>query len=418
MARSSRMNGCGCIRCYGDAVATDAPQWPALEWETHPWTSRIPADLVSRAVRDGHRGEYRSAVPPVIATLDPVVPTGLLADAERAAAAIARFDGEHGGTPLPFSALLLRSESASSSQIENITSGARALALAAVDAEGATRNAGLVLGNVRAMEAAISAATQLDVPSLLAVHAALLGESEPDHAGRWREEQVWLGGSGYGPHQADFVPPHHTRIPAAVEDLLAFARRADVPVLVHAAIVHAQFETIHPFVDGNGRTGRALVHVLLRLRGLTENVVVPVSAGLLHDTGAYVDALTAYRAGDVEPIVRRFAAAALHAVEHGRALVADLRAVRQRGDSAVKAREGAAAWRVVDLLLRQPVLDVDTVSREVGVSPVNAAKALATLADAGVVVEFSGRRRGRRWQAPEVISALDEFARRAGRRTP
>ncbi|WP_432511039.1 hypothetical protein [Kineococcus sp. SYSU DK001] len=90
--------------------------------------------------------------------------------------------------------------------------------------------------------------------------------------------------------------------------------------------------------------------------------------------------------------------------------------MRERWRSVVRAREGASAWAVLDLLFREPVLDVDTVAREVGVSPVDAARALATLTDAGVIVEFSGRRRGRRWQAPEIVSALDEFARRAGRR--
>ncbi|WP_370442291.1 Fic family protein [Kineococcus halophytocola] len=388
--------------------------------EDRTWTSRIPADLVSRRVRESHTGVYRAAVLPPIAHLEPVLPLALLADAERAAGLVARFDAESEGTPVPFSALLLRSESASSSQIENITSGARALAVAAIDAQDATRGAGLVLGNVRAVERAITTG-ELDGEAVRAMHHDLLAESAPDStpgpAGRWRREQVWIGGSGYGPHQAEFVPPHHEAVPAAVEDLVAFAARQDVPTLVHAALVHAQFETVHPFVDGNGRTGRALVHVLLRRRGLVRHTVVPVSAGLLRDGNRYVDALTAYRAGDVEPIVRRFVAAAEHAVEHGRDLLADLLDVRERWRSLVRAREGAAAWSVLDLLFRQPVLDVDTVAREVGVSPVNAAEALATLTDAGIVVEFSGRRLGRRWQAPEVISALDEFARRAGRRS-
>ncbi|WP_432544585.1 Fic family protein [Kineococcus sp. SYSU DK002] len=389
--------------------------WVAIGHEAHPWTSRVPADLVSRRVRESHTGEYRAAVLPPVAHLDPVLPLGLLAEAERAAGLVTRFDAESAGNPVPFSALLLRSESASSSQIENITSGARALAVAALDAQDATRNAGLVLGNVRAMERAIATA-ELDAGAVLAMHRDLLAESAPDHAGTWRREQVWIGGSGYGPHQAEFVPPHHDAVPAAIEDLMTFAARRDVPALVHAALVHAQFETVHPFVDGNGRTGRALVHVLLRRRGLVRQTVVPVSAGLLRDGERYVAALTAYRAGDVEPIVRCFTAAAEHAVVHGRELLADLADVRERWRSVVRARQGAAAWSVLDLLFRQPVLDVDTVAREVGVSTVNAAKALATLTGAGVVVEFSGRRRDRRWQAPEILSALDEFARRAGRR--
>ncbi len=101
--------------------------------------------------------------------------------------------------------------------------------------------------------------------------------------------------------------PH--RVPAAIDDLMAFAARDDVPLLAQIAVAHAQFETIHPFTDGNGRTGRALVQAMLRNKGLTRQVTVPVSAGLLADTDGYIAALTAYRDGDAAPIVERFAEA-------------------------------------------------------------------------------------------------------------
>ena len=107
------------------------------------------------------------------------------------------------------------------------------------------------------------------------------------HAGRWRDEQVWIGGDSFGPHDAEFVPPHHARVPALMADLIKFTSRADLPLLSQAAIAHAQFETVHPFADGNGRTGRALIHAMLRGHRLTRNVTVPVSAGLLTDTRSY-----------------------------------------------------------------------------------------------------------------------------------
>ena len=134
----------------------------------------------------------------------------------------------------------------------------------------------------------------------------MLGAQDPSSAGRWRTEQVWIGGDGYSPHRQSFIPPHHEHIPALIADLLAFARRTDVPLLTQSAIAHAQFETIHPFTDGNGRTGRALIHAMLRGPGLTRNVTVPVSAGLLTDTAAYFEAFTAYRAGNPEAIVERW----------------------------------------------------------------------------------------------------------------
>ncbi|MCW4467333.1 Fic family protein [Glutamicibacter sp. MNS18] len=90
-------------------------------------------------------------------------------------------------------------------------------------------------------------------------------------------------------------------------DLVGFMQRDDIPALTQAAIAHAQFETIHPFPDGNGRTGRALVGPILRNKGITEKVIIPVSSGLLTDTKAYFDALGSYREGDIEPIVEMFA---------------------------------------------------------------------------------------------------------------
>ena len=141
-----------------------------------------------------------------------------------------------------------------------------------------------------------------------------------------------------------------------IDDLVEFIGRDDVPVFAHASLAHAQLETIHPFEDGNGRTGRALVHAMLRSKGLTRTVTVPISAGLLVDIDAYFAALTAYRAGTPELIVERFAEAAFAAVANGRALVSDLRGVRAEWQARIRARRGAAAWQVADLLLRQPVV--------------------------------------------------------------
>ena len=201
-------------------------------------------------------------------------------------------------------------------------------------------------------------------------------------------------------------------------DLVTFIRRHDIPVLTHAALAHAQFETIHPFTDGNGRTGRALIHSILRARGLTTNVTVPVSAGLLTDTQAYFSALTRYRAGDAAEIVRLTAEASLRALTNARQLVADLDHVRMRWAEAIQARRDAVAWPLADLFLRQPVLDASTAQRVLEATSANTQRALRQLTDAGVITEFTGKRRGRLWQAPEVLSSLDDFAARAGRRAP
>ena len=387
--------------------------WPAVTYESLPWE---PAEEpASRTARRRYRGPYEAAVVPRIAGVAIVLPSETAAVVEEAAADIARFDAELGGEIAPFAAVLLRSESAASSKIENLTASARAIAEAELHGY-AGHNASMIVANERAMSAAIALAGRIDGDAILAMHAALLERSNPDIAGRWRDQQVWIGGGDLGPHGAAFVAPRHERVPAAVADLVAFVDRDDVPVVAHAALAHAQFETIHPFPDGNGRTGRALLHAHMRAKGLIRNVTVPVSAGLLTDIDHYFAALTRYREGDPIAIVEAFAAAALQAVANGRRLVDDLRSVREDWQERVRARRDAAAWRVAELLLRHPVVNASLVAAEVGVAPQNTYRALRPLVDAGVLVEVTDRRRNQLWRAPEVLDALDGFAARASRR--
>jgi Fic family protein len=352
---------------------------------------------------------------PEIAARVLTLPAEVATLAEDASVEIARFDTELGAELAPFASVLLRSESASSSKIENLTSSAKSIALAELGSK-YRRNATEIVGNVAAMIAGLALADRIDEDAILAMHAALLSEVQPEIAGRWREEQVWIGGDSFGPHEAAFIPPHHDHVPALMADLVTFTRRTDLPLLSQAAIAHAQFETIHPFPDGNGRTGRALIHAMLRGHGLTRNVTVPVSAGLLADSNGYFDALTAYRQGDHAPIVEKLANASFAAAANGRQLVLDLREIRQGWAATIKARRGATAWQLADVLLRQPVIDTPTVARELGVTPQNALRAITPLSDADILDEFTGFARNRMWQTREVLDALDDFAVRAGHR--
>lgn len=379
------------------------------------WVSRLPSDVLSARQRTAARGHYRAAVVTPIAELTPRLPIDVTVLAEEATVAIARFDSELGAEVAPFSSVLLRSESASSSRIENLTSGAKSIALAEL---GSTekRNATEIVGNVAAMKAALQLADRLDTNAILSMHHALLAASQPDIAGRWREEQVWIGGNSISPHGAKYIAPHQDHVPELMADLVTFSCRRGLPVLSQAAIAHAQFETIHPFADGNGRTGRALIHAMLRRYGLANNVTVPVSAGLLTDTNGYFDTLTAYRSGEPAPIVEQLAHAALSAIANGRELVLNLRTIRDGWSDQLHARRGSGAWRLIEVLPRQPVVDAATVAAELGVTTQNALRSIGALTDAGILTEFTGFGRNRMWQSTEVLAALDAFAERAGRR--
>ncbi|WNG89734.1 Fic family protein [Mycobacterium sp. ITM-2016-00317] len=390
----------------------------ALTYETLTWDAAVEAGYGLADLRAAQRqaGKYRAAIPAAIAELTVSLPAAVLADAEEASNEITRFDAELGDEIAPFSAVLLRSESAASSNIENLTASARAIAEAEVLGDTGRRNAALIVSNTEAMKAAVSLADRLDETAILTMHAALMRGSDPASAGHWRTEQVWIGGGNFGPRGADYIAPHHTRVPGAIDDLLAFIRRADVPTLPQIAIGHAQFETIHPFTDGNGRTGRALIQAMLRQKRLTRQITVPVSAGLLTDTDAYFGALGSYRNGDPAAIIERLSEASLLAVANGRRLVADLRSIRGEWNSRIVARRDSAVHRVADLLVKHPVFNARLLERELGIRTGNARRYIDPLTEAGVIVEFTDRGRNRAWRAPEVLSALDEFAARAGRR--
>jgi len=390
--------------------------WPPVEYETLPWQPQDATGMASRAQMRRHQGMYRAAIVPAIADADLVLPAEVLATAEDASREIARFDAEMGGEIAPFAAVLLRSESAASSQIENLTASARAIAEAEIG-DTSRRNATQIVANNRAMDAAIALADRISADSILAMHHALMAGTDPESAGRWREGQVWIGGGHLGPHTALFVPPHHSRVPSAIDDLVAFIHRDDLPVLAQAAIAHAQFETIHPFPDGNGRTGRALLHAMLRSKGLTRNVTVPVSAGLLAATRTYFEALDAYRAGDPVPIITQLANAGFLAVTNGRQLVEELREIRRGWRSRVSARRDSAVWRVLGLLLRHPVVNAPLLASHLGVAGSNVYRYIEPLVRAGILTESTDRKRNRAWRSDEVLVALDAFAARAGRRT-
>lgn len=267
------------------------------------------------------------------------------------------------------------------------------------------------------MRAALDLADAIGLDAILTMHRVLMGDDDTC-AGRLRKQQVWIGGSSVGPHEAVFVPPHHTRVPAALKDLVKFMARTDLPVLAHAALAHAQFETIHPFADGNGHTGRALIHAMVKHAGLTRRLTVPLSAGLLHNVDAYFASLTKFRAGNPEAVIKELSDAVFASLANARELLGELRGIRQGWVQVLRARSDSAVWKAVDVIIAQPVIDVAHLVQALGVSTTAASSAIELLVQSGVLHPLARkRRRNRIWQSSEVLDALDAFAMRAGPRT-
>ena len=386
----------------------------AVTFEERTLPVRDEPQMSSRRLNLERRGPYPAAIVPEIADAVFELAPETIADADDATAELVRFDAEMADFPAPFSAVLLRTESASSSQIEQLTSGPRAIAEAAIG-ERTDGNAPLIISNVKAMEAAIALADDISNESIIAMQDVLLRDSHAGMVGRYRNEQVWIGGQL--PHSARFVPPHHERVEAAMEDLVRFTRRVDVPVLAHAAIAHAQFETIHPFPDGNGRTGRALLHAMLRHGGILRNLTVPVSAGLLTDVESYFDALTAYRNGEPDPIVQVFAAASLAALQNAKLLAKDIADYQRNWEQKmVGLRVDAASRKIARLTIEFPVLNVATAVMLTGLSKPSVSNGLDQLVERGILSRGNSKRRNRVWVNQDVLDSVDAFAVRTGRR--
>ena len=388
--------------------------WPRPGRETLPWTSRM-AEFLTPRQRSLLPSTYEAAVVPEIADAALTLPTRLAAAEADAVAAVSRFDSDAASALLPFTPLLLRSESSASSRIERLTVSARRLMEAELFETG-RGNAALVVANTRAMTAAASIRPPLSLDSLLSMHRALLESSAPDDAGALRREPVWIGGSELSPAGALFVPPRHERVPEALEDLFAFTRRTDLPPLTRTAIAHAHFETIHPFVDGNGRTGRALIHVLLSWAGLTPHAPLPLSAVLLADVDSYFRSLDAYRCGEPLVIVELFIEAVARAAALGRSagrwIGRTVEAMLERSPG----RAGTPDRAIIELLARRPVLDAGSAATAVGVSEAAARRSLERLEAAGLLRGYLIGPHRRAWRSPEILDLMDDVASALGRR--
>lgn len=360
----------------------------------------------------------RAWVPETLTRRDLALREPAVRATERAAALCRRASDE---LPLewePLARLLLRSEGIASSAIEGVRAPAVAIAAAELDPT-AGGDATWIADNLAAVRRSIDDAhrRRLDVTALNRWHRALMANTThlPRRLiGRPRDAQGWIGGTS--PLDAALVTPPPERIGALLDDLVAFANRTDVDPLTQAAVAHAQFETIHPYADGNGRVGRVLAGWVLTRR-LQLVHPPPVSVGIARDRGGYLSGLTLFRLGDVDAWVRWFADVVAGASEASIALVRAVEELQRRWtDRLASVRVDAAARRVPPLLPQHPVLAASTVSGALGISERAARSALDALAEHGIVTPYEpGRRpRGRPrrwWAAQELLDLVGEWAR-------
>lgn len=403
-------------------MAAESTPWPNHRRERRSWvTSADARSLGGRRppIEDRLLDEIEVEIPPHIADLTPTLSAKTIAPVAAAAAAAARLD-ESAVTQLgALSGFLLRSESVATSRIERIDADLDDIARASIGqiaGDSARQITAAAAALLRLIDTSGSGITEV---GLLRAHHDLLSEDplERAHAGRYRDRQNWLGGSDFTPRDAVHVPPPHDLVPSLMADLVEFANRTDLPSMAQAALAHAQFESIHPFTDGNGRIGRGLINGVFRARQLTTRVAVPVASVMLAEVDDYFDHLAAYRNGDTEGIVHHLAVATITASEASLVSAERLTGITEAWtEAAGRPRPQAVARMLIDRLLANPVLTYRTAVTVTGASQAGVYRAIDRLTDAGVLTEITGKGRDRVWIAGDVFEELDRLQARIGPR--
>lgn len=402
--------------------------WQMSSLEKRVWS----AGGSGRSRRDRQPCKYEIYIPDLLVGREFSFGGAVAADVADAEAAITKFNTEASSlvSTEALARILLRAESVASSRIEGLVMGARRILKAEVELEvqGAhvEVSAREVLANIQAMDYAIREIAKgepITMGQLLEVNEHLLASTQFSHqGGRLRQTQNWIGGNSFNPCSADFVPPNWELVPELMADLVAFCNQDDLPTVAQAAIAHSQFETIHPFVDGNGRTGRVLIQMILHRRGLSPRVVPPVSLILATWADDYLEGLGAMRyVGEPDSTqaregvnlwVGRFAAACSRAVSDATEFEVKASQIEQGWRKTLGAvRKGSSLDVLLHGLVGMPVLTAATAMTLTKTTHKATNEAISVLVGAGILKPMSKALRNRSFEAPEIITAFGELER-------
>ena len=365
---------------------------------------------------------YRAFMPAPLPPKPPVHLEGQLqALLSQADQALGRLDGSIQTLPDPdlFVFMYVRKEAVLSSQIEGTQSSLQDVlaAEARLRTPDRARDTGEVINYVTAMNYGLERLATLPISSRLIreIHEQLLhgvrgSQMQP---GELRTSQNWIGPAGCTLLEATFVPPPHREVPNVLGDLETFIHSpGELPDLVQIGLVHAQFETIHPFLDGNGRVGRLLITFLLCQRGILLQPVLYLSHFFRQRRSEYYERLQAvHDTGDWEGWLEFFLRGVAEVSAEATETVRRILSLREQHRSLVTERLGRAAadgHRVLERLYRQPFVTVGGVQGVTGTYYPAASRLVARLVEIGLLEEITGDRRNRVYRYSSYMQVLED----------
>lgn len=366
----------------------------------------------------GYRAFIPEGLPPTPAIEMDEELSRLLSDADRA---VGRLDGVASVLPNPdlFVAMYVRHEAVLSSQIEGTQSTLEDVLEyeMARHPSGQPKDVEEVVNYVGAMNHGIQRldTLPLSLRLLREIHERLLHNVRGGHRnpGEFRTSQNWIGPGGCTLDTAEYVPPPPHEMNLALDNLEKFLHQRDqMPVLIHAGLAHAQFETIHPFLDGNGRVGRLLITLLLCERRILQKPLLYLSYYLKAHRAQYYDRLTAIRAdGDWEGWLKFFLKGV---AEVGEAATRTARAIlalrEQHRERIVGFSNAANGHRLLDRLFESPVTDVRQVEAYLGCTYATARTLVQQFEQAGILRESTGQKRNRRYHYAPYVALFEQQA--------
>lgn len=362
----------------------------------------------TRAGRFISAGSYDYFVPAPLPPNPPLhVDSELMTLLSRADQALGRLDGIIGTVPDPdlFVAMYVRQEAVLSSQIEGTQSTLEDLLNIELQPRGGELgDVHEIVNYVGAMNYGLERLPEfpLSLRLIREIHGELLrsGRGAAQRAGDFRNQQNWLGAGRVPIERATYVPPPVPEMKAALEDFERFLYEDhELPDLLYVGLAHAQFESIHPFFDGNGRVGRLLITFLLMHRGALRRPLLYLSVYLKENRAEYYDRLTAIRRrGDWEGWLKFFLRGVAETAREAMTTAQRIFELRESHRAQVIAEQlGPNGLKLLSLLFRSPIVNVNFVSDHIAVTFATANKLIGRFEDLGLVAEITGQRRSRRF---------------------